>query len=88
MAPSKTLKTRAVRKNTKKSTVFKPHKPHKKTGDNPRTTAKPLKEIKEDLTLSDWLEVIEYVEHHPSQKQADVVKYSFWILSHLCTDIN
>lgn len=75
MAPSKTLKTRAVRKDTKKSTVFKPHKPHKKTNDNPWTTAKPLKEIKEDLTLSDWLEVIEYVEHHPGQKQADVVKF-------------
>lgn len=67
-------KTRKVRTDVKKQTKFKPRKPHR-SSDLPRTTAKPLHQPKEDLTLSDWLEIIEYVEANPSCKQKEIVDY-------------
>ncbi|KAJ7196870.1 hypothetical protein GGX14DRAFT_310528, partial [Mycena pura] len=48
-----------------------------KSKDAPRTTAKPKEKRRENLTLFDWLTVIEYVEEHSESNvsQKDVVEY-------------
>lgn len=67
-------KTRKVRTSTKKPTKTKPQQPHKKA-DAPKTTAKPLRQPKEDLTLFDWIQVLDYVDAHPANIQKDIVDY-------------
>ncbi|KAE9402938.1 hypothetical protein BT96DRAFT_1083805 [Gymnopus androsaceus JB14] len=59
----------------KKQTVFKPHGPNKKSGNWPKTTAKPLNQHRKDLTLSNGLEVIAYVESHQDKTQKEAVVY-------------
>ena len=41
----------------------------------PKTTAKPLNQHREDLTLSNWLQVIDYIESHQDKTQKEVVVY-------------
>lgn len=75
MAPTITQKTHKVPEKPANPTAYKPRKPHHST----HTTAKPLRQPKEDLTLSDWLEVVDYVEDHEkrglSLRQIDIVNY-------------
>ncbi|KAE9388158.1 hypothetical protein BT96DRAFT_947815 [Gymnopus androsaceus JB14] len=53
----------------------KPQQPHHAM-DAPHTTAHPLNQKKKkDLTLSDWLEVMEHVDSHPYLCQKDIVDY-------------
>ncbi|KAE9397274.1 hypothetical protein BT96DRAFT_755409, partial [Gymnopus androsaceus JB14] len=71
-------KTCKVCENTMKPKAHKPQKPDKNV-DTPRTTAKPLCQPKEDLTLADWLEVLDYIEAKEQNsiqlRQIDVVNY-------------
>ncbi|KAJ8091206.1 hypothetical protein PM082_004182 [Marasmius tenuissimus] len=75
MAPSTSLAVAKCKPhpNQKKATKFKLKKPQKSSA--PRTTAKKLKQPKEDLTLSDWLEVFDYIDTHTVRCQQDVVDY-------------
>ncbi|KAL0056883.1 hypothetical protein AAF712_016500, partial [Marasmius tenuissimus] len=73
---SDTLKKRKPRPDQKRATKFKPKKPQNVVANAPKTTAKKLKQPKEDLTLSDWLEVFDYMEAHPEiRRQQDVVDH-------------
>ncbi|KAE9401746.1 hypothetical protein BT96DRAFT_991903 [Gymnopus androsaceus JB14] len=67
MATTLTQKICKVCKSTKKPKAHKLQKPHK-NADTPCTTAKPLRQPKEDLTLADWLEVLDYIETNEQNK--------------------
>ncbi|KAL0058501.1 hypothetical protein AAF712_014818 [Marasmius tenuissimus] len=75
MADLVTEKTHKLRKNQKPPAHHKPSKSHKSSSKTPKTTAKPLTETKQDLTLSDWLEVFAYAEANPAIRQIDIVRY-------------
>lgn len=54
----------------------KPKQPKTKAADQPKTSAKPpLKTTHELLTLSDWLEVVNYFDTHQPMTQQELVKY-------------
>ncbi|KAL0564111.1 hypothetical protein V5O48_017943 [Marasmius crinis-equi] len=67
-------KTRKVRTNQRVATAHQLKKPHK-SATAPKTTAKPLHEKKEDLTLANWLEVFDYMDAKPGLTQQQVVNY-------------
>ncbi|KAF5364479.1 hypothetical protein D9758_010645 [Tetrapyrgos nigripes] len=74
MAISSSTKVRTVRTNQKKPTKFKPQGPHK-SNNQPRTSAKPTQTRRENLTLFDWLQVLDYVDDHPDLTQPQIVRY-------------
>ncbi len=64
------------RKPREKPTTYqrKPKKPKQK--DAPKTSAKPAAQLtRQNLTLSDWLTVLKYVDDHPLVSQKDVVEH-------------
>ena len=64
------------RKPREKPTPYqrKPREPKQK--DAPKTSAKPAAQsIRQNLTLSDWLIVLKFVNEHPLLHQTDVVQH-------------
>ena len=64
------------RKPREKPTPYqrKPREPKQK--DAPKTSAKPaVQSIRQNLTLSDWLVVLKFVDEHPLLHQTDVVQH-------------
>jgi hypothetical protein len=54
----------------------KPKQPKTKAVDQPKTSAKPpVKTTHELLTLSDWLEVVNYFDTHLPMTQQELAKY-------------
>ena len=68
-------KTRKVRITQKKAKAFKPKRPHKSSDSTPHTTQKPLKKRRENLTLFDWLLVLDFVNSHPDWDQQAIVDH-------------
>ena len=54
----------------------KPKQPKMKAVDQPKTSTKPpVKSTHELLTLSDWLEVVNYFDTHQPMTQQELAKY-------------
>ena len=55
---------------------YAPRQPKQKTVDAPKTSAtKPTKHARSNLTLSDWLTVVEYFDNNQPLSQQDTVEY-------------
>ena len=65
-------KTRKIREKAKPYT----RKPRKNAKDAPKTSAMQSEKAgRENLTLSDWLTVLNFLDDHPSMSQGDIVSY-------------
>jgi hypothetical protein len=53
----------------------KPKQVQPKQKNVPKTSAKPAPSGRQNLTLSDWLTVLKYVDEHPSMSQGDIVEH-------------
>ncbi|KAF5313799.1 hypothetical protein D9758_019031 [Tetrapyrgos nigripes] len=65
---------RTVRNNTAKPKKNKPKGLHKKN-NKPKTSAQSTQTQCQNLTLYDWLQVIDYIDDHPELTQLQIVNY-------------